>query len=73
MMIMSNFIDEAERLAELYNTFTSRQQQVLEIVTETTLASRDADYIRALLHTKGVTESEIHWLERTGHLFPNYA
>ncbi len=73
MMIMSNFIDEAERHAELYDAFTPRQQRVLKIVTEATLAPRDDAYIRAFLHTNHVTDSEIHWLERTGHYLPNYA
>ncbi len=60
MMIMPKFIDESERLAELYNTSTARPQQVLEIVTAATPASRDSDDVRALLHTNGVTESKIH-------------
>ena len=59
MMILSNFIDESERRAELYNAFTSRQQWAVEIVTEATPASHDSDYVRALLHPNGVTKSEI--------------
>ena len=73
MMIMSNFIDEAERHAELYDAFTPRQQWIFEIVTKATLVPRDDAYIRPFLHTKRVTDSEIHWLERTGHYLPIYA
>ena len=72
-MMMSNFIDETERHAELYDDFTPRQQRVLEIVTEATLASRDDAYVRGFLYTNYVTDSEIHWLERTGHYLPTYA
>ncbi len=72
-MIMSNFINESERHAELYNYFTPRQQRALDILTLATLTPRDDVYIREFLHSNRVTDSEIHWLERTGHYLPVYA
>ena len=33
-MIMSNFIDEAERHAELYHAYTPRQRLILGIIQE---------------------------------------
>ena len=72
-MIMSNFINESERHAELYNDFTLRQQRAIDIVTLATLTSRDDVYIREFLHTNQIADSEIHWLERTGHYLPVYA
>ncbi len=71
-MVMSNFIDDAERHAELYDQFTPRQRRVLGLVAEATLASRNDGNVRAFLHTNRVTDPEIHWLERTGHYLPNY-
>ena len=67
---MFNFIDDAERHAELYDAFIPRQQRALDILTLATLTSRDDAYVREFLHTNHVTDSEIHWLERTGHYFP---
>lgn len=72
-MIMSNFINESERHAELYNDFTLRQQRAIDIVTLATFTFRDDVYVREFLHTKQVTDSEIHWLERTGHYLPVYS
>ena len=48
-MVMSNFIDDAERHAELYDEFTPRQRSVLELVAEATLASRNDGNVRAFL------------------------
>ncbi len=40
-MIMSNFIDDAERHAELYNAYTSRQRLLLVIVEDLRLKIED--------------------------------
>ncbi len=72
-MIMFNFIDDEERHAVLYDAFTPRQQRALDILTLVTLTSRDDAYVREFLHANLVTDSYIHWLERTGHYLPTYA
>lgn len=67
-MIMSNFIDEEERHVELYNAYTPRQRFVLQILNASKRV-READFDpRFSLLANGVTESEIHWLERTGRI-----
>ena len=67
-MIMSNFIDEDERHAELYGTFTSRQRFILEIIEKANLKTSLRIYVLPLLHTNNVSNAEIHWLERTGRI-----
>jgi len=68
-MIMSNFIDEADRRAELYDKFTSRQRYILEIIDKANFKTSSRDYILPLLHANNINDKEIHWLERTGHVF----
>lgn len=71
-MIMSNFIDEAERHAELYNAFTPRQRFVLALLEAAKQSRAGQEGIRSALSTHSVTQSEIHWLERTGRLAPDW-
>ncbi len=68
-MIMSNFIDEAERHAELYNAYTSRQRLILEIIEDSRLNVSNDKEINPILNAAGVSESEINWLKRTGHIY----
>jgi len=68
-MIMSNFIDETERHAELYGTFTSRQRFILEFIDKANFKTSSRDYILPLLHANNVNDKEIHWLERTGRIY----
>jgi len=68
-MIMSNFIDEAERHAELYNAYTSRQRLILEIIEDSRLNVSNDKEINPKLNAAGVSESEINWLKRTGHIY----
>ena len=71
-MIMSNFIDESERHAELYQTYTSRQETIMKIVNGSKTVGNDGADVLSQLHTNRVSESEIHWLKRTGHFLPAY-
>jgi len=71
-MIMSNFIDESERHAELYQTYTPRQERILKIVNGSKAVGNDGAYVLLQLQTNRVSESEIHWLKRTGHYLPAY-
>ena len=72
-MIMSNFIDEAERHTELFGTYSTRQEHVLEIIKNTTHKLREDKDIRSSLLKDGVTNSESQWLMRNGHYLPIYA
>lgn len=71
-MIMSNFIDESERHAELYGDYTQRQKYVLELVGKITRERRSDKEVQDSLLKKGITCPEIHWLMRTGHYLPLY-
>ena len=71
-MVMSNFIDETERHAELYGAYTARRRHVLEIVKASTQTTKVNDQLVASLQTHGISDAEIHWLKRTGHLLPAY-
>lgn len=71
-MVMSNFIDESERHAELYGDYTERQKYVLEIARKITNERRSDREIQDSLLKHGITCPEIHWLKRTGHCLPLY-
>jgi len=67
-MIMSNFISESERHAELYGTYTYEQSSALDIVQENMAHKNNLAPIVDLLHARNVSDEEIHWLERTGRI-----
>ncbi len=69
-MIMSNFIDEAERHAELYDAYTPRRRLILDITEESRRGFPGNEEVYRRLHAIGASESEIHWLKRTGHFLP---
>ena len=78
-MIMSNFIDDAERHAELYNAYTPRQCLLLEIVEDLRqkiedihlkISGNEELYTRS--NEVGISEAEINWLKRTGRLLPSF-
>lgn len=69
-MIMSNFIDEAERHAELYHAYTPRQRLILDIIEESRQEFPGNEEVYRRLDAIGASESEIHWLKRTGHFLP---
>ncbi len=69
-MIMSNFIDETERHAELYGTFTPRQHLILEAVEDSRLNGSDNEEMYAILNTVGINKAEVDWLKRTGRFLP---
>ncbi len=71
-MIMSNFIDEAERHAELYNVYTPRQRLILELVEDLRLKISINDESYTKLNAKGIYNDEIDWLKRTGRLLPSF-
>lgn len=71
-MIMSNFIDEDERHAELYGTYTDRQQFVLESIKTIDETEHSNDQILKSLHNQNINHAEVEWLKRTGHLLPSY-
>ncbi len=82
-MIMSNFIDDAERHAELYNAYTPRQRLLLEIVDDLRLKTEDLhlkiddlrlkisgnEELYTRLNAVGVSVAEINWLQRAGHIY----
>ncbi len=68
-MIMSNFIDEAERHAELYASYSPRQQMLLAVVEQTNSQLSDKEYIQNALHAVNANVAEINWLQRTGHVY----
>ena len=68
-MIMSNFIDEAGRHAELYNAYTPRQRLILAIIEDSRLNVPNDKESNPKLNAAGVSESEINWLQRTGHIY----
>ncbi len=75
-MIMSNFIDDAKRHAELYNAYTSRQRLLLVIVENLRLKIEDIhlkisgnEELYTRLNAVGVSVAEINWLKRTGRFF----
>ena len=71
-MIMSNFIDEAERHAELYNVYTPRQRLILELVEDLRLKISINDELYTKLNEMGINNDEINWLKRTGRLLPSF-
>ncbi len=77
-MIMSNFIDEAERHAELYDAYTPRQRLIFELVEDLrkiiddlhlNISGNEELYTR--LNALGVSVAEINWLKRTGRFLPS--
>ena len=75
---MSNFIDDSERHAELYNAYTSRQRLLLVIVEDLRLKIEDShlkifgnEELYTRLNAVGVSVAEINWLKRTGRLLPS--
>ena len=71
-MIMSNFINEEERHAELYGKYTDQQRHVLEVVKPLTNTTITNEQSIESLNIQGISNSEIEWLKRTGHLLPSY-
>ena len=68
-MTMSNFIDEAERHAELYGSYNTRQQMLLAVVERIPNQLADKEHIRNALHAINASSAEINLLQRTGHLY----
>ncbi len=78
-MIMSNFIDDAERHAELNNAYTPRQRLLLEIVEDLRIIIEELhlkisgnEELYTRLNAVGVSVTEINWLKRTGHFLPSF-
>ncbi len=71
-MAMSNFIDERERHAELYGTYTRRQKDVLVLVKTGFSKTTHHERLMKNLQIQGITDAEIGWLKRTGHVLPSY-
>ena len=71
-MVMSNFIDERERHAELYGLYTKRQHDVLELIKSISSKTMNNDRLVESLRIQGITDTEISWLKRTGHVLPTY-
>lgn len=70
-MIMSNFIDEAERHAELYDAYTPRQCLIFELVDDLRLKISGNEELYTRLNALGVSVAEINWLKRTGRFLPS--
>jgi len=71
-MIMSNFIDEAERHVELYKAYTPRQRLIFELVEDLRLKISGNEESYTKLNVVGICNAEIDWLKRTGHLLPSF-
>ena len=71
-MIMSNFINEEERHAELYGKYTDQQRHVLEVVKPLTNTTITNEQSIESLNIQEISNLEIEWLKRTGHLLPAY-
>lgn len=71
-MSMSNFIDETERHAELYGRYSDRQREVLEIIKSLNDTTLNNAWITEKLHCQGISDVEIAWLKRNGHVLPAY-
>jgi hypothetical protein len=71
-MVMSNFIDERERHAELYGLYTKRQHDVLELIKSVSSKTMNHDRLVESLRIQGITDTEISWLKRIGHVLPTY-
>lgn len=68
-VVMSNFIDETERHAELYGYHSQRQQMLLAVVEQVKSKSPDKEYIKDILNAINASVTEINWLRRTGHIY----
>jgi len=66
-MVISNFIDETERHAELYNAYTPRQRLILDTIEASRRGCSGNEDVYRRLDAIGASASEIHWLKRTGH------
>ena len=64
----SNFIDETERHAELYDAFTPRQLHIMAIIDELHITQGHYENLQTKLRAVGVSDIEIHWLQRTGRV-----
>lgn len=64
-MVMSNFIDESERHAELFNAFTKRQIFLIRLIKIFKNQQMNDSLVRLYLK-KFVSEPELRWLQRTG-------
>jgi len=71
-MIMSNFIDEAEHHAELYNAYTPRQHLIFELIEDLHLEITGNEESYTKLNAAGICNTEIDWLKRTGRLLPGF-
>ena len=69
-MVISNFIDEKERHAELYNAYTPRQRLILDTIEASRRECSGNEDLYRRLDAIGASASEIHWLKRTGHFLP---
>ena len=72
IMSMSNFIDEAERHAELYGRYSDRQRDVLEQIKSLKNTTINDEQLARILHGQGINDIEIAWLKRNGHVLPVY-
>ncbi len=68
---MSNFIDEAERHAELYDAYTPRQRLIFELVDDLRLKISGNEELYTRLNALGVSVAEINWLKRTVRFLPS--
>ena len=68
-VVLSNFIDETERHAELYGYNSQRQQMLLAVVEQVKSKSPDKEYIKDTLYAVNASVTEINWLQRTGHIY----
>lgn len=68
-MVMSNFIDEAERHGELYGYENMRQRMLLALIERNKNKLSDVNQIKIFLHDVNVNSAEINWLLRMGYIY----
>lgn len=68
-VIMCNFIDEAERHAELYGYRSPRQQMLIAVVKQNEGKLQNRGYVNDALRAVNASVTEINWLQRTGYIY----
>jgi hypothetical protein len=69
-MEISNFISESERHELLYSLFDNRHKEIITMFKKIRDENISENHIYTSLKHKGVSESEIRWLQRLGYYLP---
>jgi hypothetical protein len=66
-MNISNISSLSEPRLARFDFYTPLQQRAFDILKLATIQSRDNVYVHNFLQFNRVNDSEIHWLETSGH------